>query len=460
MGRWAVGRAQRRGWRDLEHSTTLDAVSPLYAMTIKSFLPSALLCTGLLMGAPGARAQTAAPESVFAGAPLETIRLGTEEFTLFDKAFYANQLFLLGEAHGVRGPQDVDLALLKHLNARARVRTYVAEVDCAKAYYLNEYLRTGQDSILRLVFRSWVANRDQWGNQEFYQKIQSIRALNQTLPAVRRIQFVGLDELQDLSLAADYIAALLRTALLAPGLRGRVDSVVAVLRQPGAPGLMEVARRALAGVGPKTGYDDLRHALVNASYDLRAGRREDNIFANFQALSQTKLLAHEKMYGMWGLGHVLQSPLQNSFLDLAARIRQSALPVHDKVVSVVCVFSGCQMLYPTAGLPGPWQAAGQPYTVTDKFNHDGPLVTLAGLAALKQRTAPGSTTLVRLDAPGAAAARQPIQLNYAPGMPPEQQMQFRPELPATAYMQYLVLVRDSGPVTPLGAPGIGVATGK
>ena len=417
----------------------------------------------LLLGAPGARAQTAAPESVFAGAPLESIEAGREKFASLDKAFYANRLFLLGEAHGVQRPQDIDFALLKHLNARAGVRTYVAEVDCAKAYYLNEYLRTGQDSTLRLVFRSWVAGRAQWGNQDFYQKIQRIRALNLTLPAARRIRFVGLDELQDLPLAADYLLALLRAAPLDPELRGRVDSVAAALRQPGAPGLMGVARRAAVAVaGGHLGskYNDLRHALANAAYDLRAGQREDNIFANFQALVQTKRLAHEKLYGMWGLGHVLQSPLQNGFSDLAARIRQSALPMHDQVVSVLCAFSGCQMLYPTDGLPGPWQAVGQPYTVTDKFNHDGPLVTIAGLADLKQRTAPGSTTLVRLDAPGAAAGRQPIRLHYAPGMPPEQQMQFRPELPATAYMQYLVLVRGSGPVTPLGALGGKVAAGK
>lgn len=440
----------------MNHSIALHAAKPLCVMKVTLFLRCTLFwAVLLLMGAPGAQAQTALPESLFTGAPLEAIQAGNEEFALFNKAFYANQLFLLGEAHGVRGPQALDFALLKHLNARAGVRTYVAEVDCAKAYYLNEYLRTGQDSTLRLVFRSWVAGRAQWANQEFYQKIQRIRALNQTLPVGRRIRFVGLDELQDLPLVATYITALLRTTPLASGLRSRVDSVVAVLRQPGAPGLPGVARRAgLAIAGGHLGgeCDDLCHVLANAAYDLRAGRREDNIFANFQALSQTKQLAHEKMYGMWGLGHVLQSPLQNGFSDLAARIRQSALPMHDKVASVLCVFSECQMLYPTDGLPGPWQAAGQPYTVTDKFNHDGPLVTITGLNELKQRTAPGSTTLVRLDAPGAAATRQPIELRYAPGMPPEQQMQFRSELPATAYVQYLVLVRGSGPVTPLGAP--------
>ena len=66
---------------------------------------------------------------------------------------------------------------------------------------------------------------------------------------------------------------------------------------------------------------------------------------------------------------------------------------------------------------------------------------------LKRRTTAGSTTLFRLDGPAARPAA--IGVRYAPGVPPAQQLQFRPELPATAYVQYLVLVRDSGAVQPL-----------
>ena len=47
--------------------------------------------------------------------------------------FYANQLFLLGESHGVGRLQSLDFELLRHLNQRAGVRHYLAEVDCAKA---------------------------------------------------------------------------------------------------------------------------------------------------------------------------------------------------------------------------------------------------------------------------------------------------------------------------------------
>lgn len=435
---------------------------------MKLLLPICQLATALLLWLPLASlAQTPAPaptETVFAGVPQETIAGEAPEFKLFDPKFYDNQLFFLGESHGVQRPQELDFALLKHLSQRAGVRTYLAEVDAPKAYYLNEYLHTGQDSTLRRVFRSWVAGREQWGNQEFYQKIQRIRALNQTLPTARRIRFVGLDGLQDLPLAADYVRTLLPQRPVPAPLRGQLDSVMTLLRGGAAGPLAALGARTAQElerpaahyqqVFGADNYAELALLLRNLGYARQGLGREAVLFANFEAQYRIKRLAGEKLYGMWGLAHVLQSPVQGNVLMLAARIRQSTLPLHDKVASVLCVFSGCQMLYTTTGLPAPWQAAGQPYTVTNKFNHDGPLVVLEGLAELKQRTAPGSSTLFRLDAPGAASTRQPIRLRYAPGMPADQQLQFQAQVPAAAYAQYLLLVRDSGPVQPL-RPALG-----
>lgn len=437
---------------------------------MKLFSPLRLLVGPLLLLLSGAgHAQApAAPTPVFAGVPQENIALAAPEFKLFDQKFYDNQLFLLGESHGMARPQELDFALLKHLNQRADVRTYVAEVDCAKAYYLNEYLRTGQDSTLRLVFRSWVAGTIQWGNQEFFTKVQRIRALNQTLPAARRIRFIGLDEFQDLPLAADYAQTLLSTRPVPAPLRATLDSVLTLLRRADAGALAVVGQRAARLLAAQAGH--YRQALGSATYDnlaLLLGNtfrpagfgREDMLVANFEVQYQTQQLAHEKLYGLWGLAHVLQSPIQGNFRSMAARLGQGA-PLRGKVVSVLCVFSGCQMLYPTANLPTPWQTAGQPYSITDKFNHDGPLSVLTGLSELKQRTAPGSTTLFRLDAPGAATTRQSIEVRYAPGIPAGQQIQFSAALPAVAYVQYLVLMRDSGPVQPLVPPAAGQTAGK
>ena len=427
-------------------------------MNLLSLFRPVLLGAALLL-AGAARAQQ--PDSVFADAPRETLDLAsTPKFQLFDDAFYQNKVFLLGEVHGVQRLQDVDFALLRHLSQRAGVRRYLAEVDCGQAHYLNEYLRTGDEATLARVFAGWVRERAQWGNAEFAAKIRRIRALNQTLPAGRRIRFVGIDGVQDFALLADYCADLRATGRpLPPALASRLDSVQAALRTgpAQAAGLALRAQQALRQATPAarralgSAYAEVDYALTNLGYARTLPSREQQLFANYQAAQPLWHLAHEKLYGLWGLGHV---PQQNglNFKTLAAYIHQSSLPEHNQLVSILSTYVGCQVLMPSAALPAPWRTPGQPFTATDKFNHDGPLVRLLGIEALNACTRPGSTTLVRLDAPGTAAHRLPVQLTYAPGLPASQQMRFDPAQPATAYVQYLLLVRDSGPVQPLPTP--------
>jgi hypothetical protein len=425
-------------------------------MNIRLSLRPALVA-GLLLAGPAAQAQLAA--TLFTDAPRETLDLtGAPDFKLFDRDFYRNKVFLLGESHGVQRLQDVDFALLRHLNQRAGVRYYLAEVDCAKAYYLNDYLRTGNAATLDRVFASWVRDRAQWGNADFRAKIIRIRELNRTLPARRRIRFVGIDGVQDFALLADYLHDLRASGRALPaGLAAGLDSVQAALRaQPAqAVGLALRTRQALAQAAPAArralgsqAYAEVQHALANVGYARTLPGREQQLFANYQAALPLWHLAGEKLYGLWGLGHVPQQKGLN-FNSLAAYIRSSPLAGHDKIVSILSTYAGCQMLMPSAGLPAAWRTPGLPYSVVDKFNHDGPLVRLQGLAELKACTQAGSTTLVRLDAPGTAAHRLPVQLSYAPGLPASQQMQFDPAQPATAYVQYLLLVRDSGAVQPL-----------
>ena len=285
------------------------------------------------------RAQMAGPmepEAVFAGVTQQP--LGSEAsiaFPAFEASFYENQLFLLGEAHGVQRPQKIDLALFEHLNERAGVRTYVAEVDCAKAYYLNEYLRNGEEKTLDLVFRSWDSGTAQWANLDFRTKLQQLRAWNKTLPQRRQIRFIGLDELQDLPLAGDYVTALVQQKQLPAGLRAQIDSVAVLLRAPTASAalLAGAARRAIRALATQDGvqrkklgstYGDLLQVLENTA-DTRSGmgQREKNIFANFQRLYRAQHLEREKLYGFWGLGHILQSPLENGSVQFAAMVRQS-----------------------------------------------------------------------------------------------------------------------------------------
>lgn len=390
--------------------------------------------------------------------PKEEILAGSaDNFKLFDEAFYQNQLFLLGESHGVQKPQEVDFELLKHLNQKVGVRYYIAEVDATKAYYMNQYLKTGDDATLRKVFRSWVENKAQWANNDFFRKIQRIRALNQTLPANRQIQFVGIDRIHDNKLVAEHLTQLIQGRKLPKASQPLADSLMQRLGRPMADSL--VAQPALAWladweVNQSTyqkvfGKDSktLHHLLTNIGYLKTIKSREKTIFTNFKTILPD--LNNEKLYGFWGYFHVLQNPPLQSAKPFACLVKESDLYLHDKVVSITFSYLDSYSMVPTAYLPPFWQDKGKTYTRLDKFNQDSELMHTEGIDAMRAATRPNSLTLFALDRPGSFARKAPIRIKYAPYMPKTQQMQFDPAHPTTDYFQYVILVRNSDMTEPM-----------
>jgi len=393
-------------------------------------------------------------DTTYSTVPHEEIRPDQpNQFSLFNDAFYQNRLFLLGESHGIQKPQELDFALLKHLNERVGVRYYIAEVDAIKAHYLNEYLKTGDTTTLNKVFRSWVAEKAQWANRDFYQKIGRIRALNQTLPEARRIRFVGIDRIQDKPLVAERLTELLRgqklpkparplaDSLLRGLLANRPDSVVAGVSLAWLADWKKASGIYRRAFGRDTA--ELQQLLTNIAYLKTIKSREKTIFTNFQTLLPS--LNNEKLYGFWGMFHVLQQPPLNSGKPFACLVRESGV----SVVSITCSYVDSFMMLPTAFLPPFWQEKGKTYSRLDKFNNDSELMRTEGIDAMRAATRPNTLTLFALDRPGSFARKTPIRIKYAPFMPPAQQMQFDPNHPTTDYFQYVILVRNSAATEPL-----------
>lgn len=94
---------------------------------------------------------------------------------------------LLGEMHGYALPQQLDTALVTYLQAEGPPRWYLAEMTPREAIAVNEYLSGGSDIYARAVFDRFAESGLQWANKEFFQKLTSLRGLNETLPADRQI---------------------------------------------------------------------------------------------------------------------------------------------------------------------------------------------------------------------------------------------------------------------------------
>lgn len=246
----------------------------------------------------------------------------------FDEDFYANRLFLLGEMHGFSRVQDLDLALLTHLNARLGIRHYMAEIDPATAIIFNDALRTGDDSTMMSVFEIWHDERQsQWGNLDFLAKIRAIRDLNETLPDTQRIYFIGVD---------------------------------------GPPKAEFVALASTVSAPEGSPIYDLNTALLSASQSRKDGTgRYSHILGNIALMEEA--LPNLKFYGLWGVAHINKIGTNGNkslsyYLNTGT---ETITPTFaDKVATVATLCVGtCSNMMPSGSLPGiPQPTKGEFYT--------------------------------------------------------------------------------------------------
>lgn len=224
---------------------------------------------------------------------------------------------ILGEMHGYARPQQLDAALITYLQTESSPRWYLAEMTPREAIAVNEYLSGGSDSYVRAVFDRFAEMGVQWANQEFFQKLTSLRKLNETLPDARQVRFVGID----------------------------LDREGDPLQLP----------EATAGADPDLGDPSTARAINEAllGVTLDARHRYNTMKARLAALAEMPGFADARFAGLWGLFHTSEAPI-NNVEPLALWLQDSAAPYAGNVVTInsMCV-GDCFNMMPAAALPGP-----------------------------------------------------------------------------------------------------------
>jgi len=371
---------------------------------------------------------------------------------MLDSDFYAHQLFLVGEIHGIQKGQDIDYTFLTVLNRRRKVKTYVAEIDFAKAYFLNEYLKTGDERLIDAVFKDWVEQDAQWANIDFQQKIRKIRLYNQSIKKGSGIHFEGIDQIQNPSLVADYLQVMLKAKpvylkeadALIKALQLKNDSLI--VQQAGL--LLQKWEHSLKR--GNTDDDNLRFALGNCI--AISSPREIQLFNNFKKLFAMRNWKDEPLYGFFGFAHVLGAKANNgrstSFAYMLAH--DEALRLNGKIAAVGLLYVDSKMMTPNRSLPAAWQQKGTRFTAIGQYNHDGPLVKLQDIESFKGASVPGSVTLFDLAASDSPYLNTALAITYAAMMPASQRLLLNAAgAKITDYLKYVLLVRNSEGTQPI-----------
>ena len=359
-----------------------------------------------------------------------------------------NQFLILGESHGAQDAQLIDFSLLKYLNKTVGTKKYIAELDYAQSLCINEYLKNGNETILKNVFRYWVKNNAQWGNYDFYNKIIKIRALNKTLPKSRQITFTGIDKVQDFDLYFKLIDKFIgnKKNQILDSLRYIVNHTY---NDTQIVKISVFAKNYFEKIGEnRIEFDKLfgkqlpifEYLIQNLSYSStkKSGvTRPEAMFRNYKQLYSILHFENEKLYGMWGYFHSHQVPVQFVGEDFASKLVSSDHPSSKSVISIVCL--------PIESKYNVWDSKisswiKQPFSYDDKA-----LLLVDGIENLKVLTTNNSKTLFKIDAPNSPFAKTGQLFN---GTAPQGKLMGDFRRRDFAY-QYVILMRNSDWLNPL-----------
>ena len=288
--------------------------------------------------------------------------------------------------------------------------------------------------------------------------MRRIRTLNESLPEAAKIRFIGLDRTQDLTVARQHVQALLTEANYKPGKVAQLDTLQQLLAvdSTSEATLSNCARRLASTLEQSTSrtalgaqYADLGHVVRNLTYLSPRVRRDSVMLLNLQAEYQAKNLGQEKMYGLWGVYHVLQGPINNT-LPLAGLLKKASLPFGGKVVSMAIFALESETLMPTAFLPASIRPA-ESYVALDWTNQQGPMVFVKGLKDLAKAAPTQNLTLFKLDAVGSPYQHSRQLLDIKAPLFGQNMAATKPSAVTTDYAQYAFLMRHSKALSPLPA---------
>jgi len=312
------------------------------------------------------------------------------QFHSLDEEFYKNNLFLVGEVHEVETSPRIDFALFTQLNETIHIDTYLAEMDIAQGYYLQEYLKGSDEIELKKILKEWPVYIGQISEQ-YRSKWKKMRNYYSQLPENYKFKLVGIDRIADF----DLIRKLLKEKLpetYHKDIHSENDSLISWSTNK----LNTILEQEKLHLDNAT-LDLLKNIAYNLATYKNTRNRDTFMYQNFKRLHAQNQWENKKIYGTFGFAHTLQA----YSYTFAGRVKKdSILPYKDSMVSLNTLYVDSKLTVENSSLPIFMQDKGKAFTKF-KYSQDNRLfMYIKGIADYKKVTEINTISLLKLDAQG------------------------------------------------------------
>ncbi|ESU27144.1 hypothetical protein FLJC2902T_21150 [Flavobacterium limnosediminis JC2902] len=265
-------------------------------------------------------------------------------FRHLDYYIKTNDLFLYGEFHGIKETTKIDFELIKYFNKKAGMKIHLAEIDFSQAYFLNEYLKSGNEKLIDYVLNSWIIYHGH-NNLDYKNKWIQIYKLNEANSENSQIKVYGIDKIQNIDVTKNHLKILLSKINLSSDFPKDENLFLEWVKDK-LPKLISSINLNSTNINYAIDIEHIRKNII----DYKTTAREDVMFLNFNDLYKRYNFEGQKIYGYFGEAHVLQKEM-NGKKDFGALMQNQNSPVKNKTYTIISRYLDSYMDAPSKYLP-------------------------------------------------------------------------------------------------------------
>lgn len=118
------------------------------------------------------------------------------------------KIIFTGENHTLTKDDEVRMKLIKYLQKEININYYLLEWGYSSAYFMNKYLESGDEEILKKIFYNVEGTAGH--NTDDYNFFKDLYEFNKTLHEEDKIKVVGIDIEHNIKSSYDYIKAIVK----------------------------------------------------------------------------------------------------------------------------------------------------------------------------------------------------------------------------------------------------------
>ncbi len=260
-----------------------------------------------------------------------------------------------GAYHGSAKTEDAEILLIQSLLKTSNLRYYFPETDASIAHYFNEYLTSGDETLLKKLVETYGTRVPQERTVEVFNKWKKLKAINDVLPKKKKITVLGADPIVTYQYTYKHLLSLIKDRSNWASAR-TLFNTVAKDTTDFSPYYNSYAKGELKSfVADYEANTKKYDALIKdkAMFGYLIGtlkvsfgdyKREKEIFSNYRKLSKMYNLNDKVQFFRYGFFHLLKAK-EGKYETFFSMLIANGIYPKDKIAAITGYLTASEVIW-------------------------------------------------------------------------------------------------------------------